>query len=349
MFLGKKSQTHHFWTMNTKSRKWKRFGKMVAPIVGRSDCSKHSNSFSDQGLQRESNLRRNPDIPLTYCRQRFDASVSALDLRVNFSDPTNSEILSSQSYHVGSVDLIARTTDLQVASATILETKEVRQVLPGVKRTTENPILPDESVVDQDIVDFPESVDDPIDQLPQSSGLPRSAPFTECFVDANLPGGIYEKTPFLGFSIEMAGTCVFALCCKAETPADNTTESEMDAGDRAGKSLRWTRLYMDDMGLPFEAPIPVAEDNAATRIIAHTGKITRNTRHIALRTLSLQALVRERIAMFRAVGSANNRSDHFTKALPFPAFSVHCRKMMGLRFLTQEHAIQYGRLNRVEE
>jgi hypothetical protein len=68
---------------------------------------------------------------------------------------------------------------------------------------------------------------------------------------------------------------------------------------------------MDDIGLPFEAPIPTAEDNAATRIIVHTGKITRNTRHIALKTLSLQALVRERITMFRAVGSAINRSDHF--------------------------------------
>jgi hypothetical protein len=91
------------------------------------------------------------------------------------------------------------------------------------------------------------------------------------------------------------------------------------------------------------------EDNAGTIIIAHTGKVTRNTHHIVLRTLSLQALVRERIAMFRAVGSANNRSDHFTKALPFPAFSVHCPNMMGLRFLTQEHAVEYARLKRVED
>jgi hypothetical protein len=143
-------------------------------------------------------------------------------------------------------------------------------VLPGAKRPEEIPLLPDESTVDRDIAEFPESVDDPIDQLPQSSGLPpRSAPFTDCFVDANLPGGIFEKIPFLGFSIEMAGTCVFPLCCKADTPADNTTESEMDDANHVGKGLRWTRLYMDDMGLPFEAPIPAAEDNAATRIIAH--------------------------------------------------------------------------------
>jgi hypothetical protein len=101
---------------------------------------------------------------------------------------------------------------------------------------------------------------------------------------------------------------------------------------------------MDDLGLPFKTPVPAAEDNAATRIIAHTGKITRNTRHIALKTLSLQALVRERITMFRAIGSANNCSDHFTKTLPFPAFSEHCSKMLGLRFLNSEHAAEYARL-----
>jgi hypothetical protein len=118
----------------------------------------------------------------------------------------------------------------------------------------------------------------------------------------------------------------------------------MDAATRLGKGHRWVRLYMEDLGLPFTAPIPAAEDNAATRIIAHTGKITRNTRHIALKTLSLQALVRERITMFRAVGSANNRSDHFTKALPFPAFSEHCSEMLGLRFLNSQHATEYARL-----
>jgi hypothetical protein len=33
---------------------------------------------------------------------------------------------------------------------------------------------------------------------------------------------------------------------------------------------------MSDLGLPFQGPIPIAEDNAATHIIAHSEKITRN-------------------------------------------------------------------------
>jgi hypothetical protein len=130
---------------------------------------------------------------LTYCRQRFDPSVSSLDIVINAADPLNGEVFSSTSYHVGSVDLISRTNNLLVASTLIFETEEVHQVLPGAKHTEEIPLLPDESTVDRDIADFPESVDNPIDQLPQSSGLPRSAPFTSCFVDANLSQGEYSR------------------------------------------------------------------------------------------------------------------------------------------------------------
>jgi hypothetical protein len=118
----------------------------------------------------------------------------------------------------------------------------------------------------------------------------------------------------------MSGICVFPLCHKAPTPAENTTEAEMDAGNQNEKAIHWLHLFMQDLGIPFDGPIPVAEDNAATCIIAHTGKLTRNICHIALKTLSLQALVHERLALFRAVGSAQNKADHFTKCLTLPAF-----------------------------
>jgi hypothetical protein len=56
------------------------------------------------------------------------------------------------------------------------------------------------------------------------------------------------------------------------------------------------------------------------------------------KTLSLQALVRKRIAIFCAVISAQNKADHFTKALALPAaFREHFPYLMGLRFLTAHH------------
>ena len=75
---------------------------------------------------------------------------------------------------------------------------------------------------------------------------------------------------------------------------------------------------MRDLGLPFHGPIPIVEDNAATRIIAHSGKITRNVRYVTIKTLALQGLVRNKIAIFNSIGTANNRFGHFTKPLPYP-------------------------------
>ena len=106
---------------------------------------------------------------------------------------------------------------------------------------------------------------------------------------------------------------------------------------------------MSDLGLPFQGPIPIAEDNAATRIIAHSGKITRNVRHVAIKTLALQGLVRNKIAVFNSIRTANNWSDHFTKPLPFPAFCAHIIFMMGIRFLTHLHALLTTERNREEQ
>jgi hypothetical protein len=41
-------------------------------------------------------------------------------------------------------------------------------------------------------------------------------------------------------------------------------------------SLLDALTHMEDIGLPFDGPVPMAEDNSATHIIAHIGKITHN-------------------------------------------------------------------------
>ncbi len=129
---------------------------------------------------------------------------------------------------------------------------------------------------------------------------------------------------------------VYCMQCELQVFTVGRSSAASDVYTR--QAIRWLHLVMQDLGIPFDGPIPVAEDNAATRIIAHTGKLTRNIRHIALKTLSLQALVRERLALFRAVGSAQNKADHFTKCQALLAFRAHCSYLTGLRFITSQHA-----------
>ena len=107
----------------------------------------------------------------------------------------------------------------------------------------------------------------------------------------------------------------------------------------------WLDLYMCDIGLPFDCSIPVAEDNSATRLIAHAGQLTRNVRHVAIKTLSLQHAVRNHLLLFRQVKTDDNRADHFTKALPLAAFRRHTDYMLGMRFITTQHAAAVANRN----
>jgi hypothetical protein len=99
-----------------------------------------------------------------------------------------------------------------------------------------------------------------------------SPPIAECLVNANLRGGLYERVATSGGSIKMGGATVISIAQKQTTMAESSTEAEIAAAAYLGKILRWLVLFMNDMGLPFLGPIPIAEDNAVTRIIAHSGK-----------------------------------------------------------------------------
>jgi hypothetical protein len=80
-------------------------------------------------------------------------------------------------------------------------------------------------------------------------------PVTECLVDANLPGGLYEKIATTGGSVEMGGTTVIQIASKQTTMAHNSTEAELDAASFLGKILKWLVLFMSDLGLPVQGPI----------------------------------------------------------------------------------------------
>jgi hypothetical protein len=68
-----------------------------------------------------------------------------------------------------------------------------------------------------------------------------------------------------GGSIEMGGTTAIQVASKQTTMAHNSTEDEIGAASFLGKIFRWLVLFMSDLGLPFQGPLPIAKDNAAGR------------------------------------------------------------------------------------
>lgn len=163
------------------------------------------------------------------------------------------------------------------------------------------------------------------------------APTTEGQVDANFGGAVFDRLAYSGGVILMNGTAVVTVCAKQSTTAYNTTEAELDAATTISKRVQWIRIFLADLGFPYEDAIPIGEDNRAAQTIAHAGKLTRNVRHIATKTAALQEQVVFGRCAFTQVATDDNRSDHFTKALPIVPHRAHNSWMMGLRFIDAAH------------
>jgi hypothetical protein len=157
-------------------------------------------------------------------------------------------------------------------------------------------------------------------------------PPTEGFVDAGF-GSIYETIGYTGALILMFGTSIWWLCKKQATIAYSTSESELYAATEIAKFIKWLRVLMADVGLPYRTAIVVGEDNEAARQIGHTGKVTWNVRHVVIQTAALQHDIASLKLTLRHVGSSENTSDHFTKLLPVVPFWTHTNHLMGARFV----------------
>jgi hypothetical protein len=160
-------------------------------------------------------------------------------------------------------------------------------------------------------------------------------------VDAGI-GSVFETVGFTGALILMFGTAIWWLCKKQATLAYSTTESELYAATEISKFIKWLRVLMADVGLPYQTAIVVGEDNEADRQIGHAGKVTRNVRHVVIQTAALQTDIASMKLALRRVGSSDNCSDHFTKLLPVVPFWTHTNAMMGAHFLTKQHLYHLG-------
>jgi hypothetical protein len=183
---------------------------------------------------------------------------------------------------------------------------------------------------------------DPVDTTESSSPIIGiDPPLTDGFVDAGF-GSIYDTIGFTGALVLMSHSAIWWLCKKQATLAYSTTESELYAATEISKFIKWLRVLMADVGLPYRTAIVVGEDNEAARQIGHAGKVTRNVRHVVIQTAALQQDITSLKMALRRVGSNDNRSDHFTKLLPLVPFWTHTNDMMGARYLTKRHLHALG-------
>jgi hypothetical protein len=168
-------------------------------------------------------LRLHPDVPLTFDCSRFLDTVGSFEIDIDHLDPLQIKFLGPESYHVASIQLLQAhypAYNLSVAAMDIPEANDRIHFVAPNTTAKERAEVPPPKTPDKNTPHIgPHDTEAFIPSKPTdvAFGPDSKAPYTESFVDANLPGGIFEKTPYLGFAISMSGTCIFPFCRKCDT------------------------------------------------------------------------------------------------------------------------------------
>ena len=112
--------------------------------------------------------------------------------------------------------------------------------------------------------------------------------------------------------------------------ASSSTEAEFIAAYDAGKTARYLRFVLQELGFPQESPTEIHIDNqAALQIINDNQCPTVRTRHLDIRWFSLQDWRIEGSITMKKIAGILNPSDDLSKPLAYCLHARHCRRMMG--------------------
>jgi hypothetical protein len=115
------------------------------------------------------------------------------------------------------------------------------------------------------------------------------------------------------------------------TIALSSTEAEFTAASEAGKTILYLRSILHELGFSQYLATILWEDNSGALHMANAQQPTRRTRHMDTKYFALQDWVESDQIEVAQIGTANNISDAFTKALGRIKFYEQTDVIMGRR------------------
>jgi hypothetical protein len=111
------------------------------------------------------------------------------------------------------------------------------------------------------------------------------------------------------------GVIVYKSKYHQPTIALLSTEAEFTAASEAGKTTLYLRSILHELGFSQYLPTLLYKDNTGALHMAKAQQPTRRTRHMDTKYFALQDWVEHDQIDVTQIGTANNISDAFTKAL----------------------------------
>ena len=141
----------------------------------------------------------------------------------------------------------------------------------------------------------------------------------------------------------MLGSSPIIWCSrKQQCNVISTTEAEYVALSLGTQEVLWVRQLLTELGMKFNAPTKIHEDNRGCWYLAKTNMVHPRTKHIDIRHHFIRdAITRGEIDVIQC-GTKDMLADIFTKPLPPIDFKKH-RTSLGLKEVMPRGGVDVGR------
>ena len=151
------------------------------------------------------------------------------------------------------------------------------------------------------------------------------------FADADHAGDPDSRRSVTRYVLMMCGGAISWSSTRQAVTALSSSEAEFYAASSAGCDVCYMRGLLDELGIKPAEPTVVYEDNWACIHLSRNAVLHNKSKHIDVRVYHLRDLCKAGVMTLIKISMQLQVADALTKALPQPAFQMHCKVMMNLK------------------
>jgi hypothetical protein len=162
------------------------------------------------------------------------------------------------------------------------------------------------------------------------------------FADADFASNQVDRKSITGFIVKIAGAPVVWAAKKQTLVSQSTTEAELIALSAVSKMITWIQKLLVEIGIPFDNPITVYEDNQSVIKLVESEAVHARTKHIDTRYFYIREQIAQGCQAVKYIESKRNLADIMTKHISRDRF-VYLRDSMGIRPCVTSGSVRLAR------
>jgi hypothetical protein len=147
------------------------------------------------------------------------------------------------------------------------------------------------------------------------------------YADADFPGDNEDRKSTGGYAVFLGNSAISWSSKKQTTVALSSTEAEYVILSEATREVLWIRRFLQELGLEFNKPTTIYQDNLGTQAFALNSKSPQRMKHIEVKYHFIISQIKDKSMDIVHMPTAQKTADIFTKFLPPVTYQLHSNSL----------------------